>query len=53
MSVGEGAEILAALRGDCHTHSLWSDGGAQIGTMARAARALGHEYVVSPTTRQG
>jgi putative hydrolase len=46
VSVGEGAEILAALRGDCHTHSLWSDGGAPIGTMARAARALGHEYVV-------
>ncbi len=46
VDVGEGAEILAALRGDCHTHSLWSDGGAPIGTMARAARALGHEYVV-------
>jgi putative hydrolase len=46
VSVGEGAEILAALRGDCHTHSLWSDGGAEIATMARAARALGHEYVV-------
>ena len=46
VDVGEGAEILAALRGDCHTHSLWSDGGAPIGTMARAARGLGHEYVV-------
>jgi putative hydrolase len=42
----EGAALLAALRGDCHTHSLWSDGGADIATMARAARALGHDYVV-------
>ncbi|MBW3574982.1 MAG: PHP domain-containing protein [Actinobacteria bacterium] len=41
-----GRELRAALRGDCHTHSTWSDGGAEIGTMARAARALGHEYLV-------
>jgi putative hydrolase len=41
-----GAELVAALRGDCHTHSTWSDGGADIATMARAARALGHDYVV-------
>ncbi len=44
--MGEGAEMRAALRGDCHTHSLWSDGGAPIETMARAAGALGHEYMV-------
>ncbi len=43
---GVGAELLAALRGDCHTHSTWSDGGADIETMARAGRALGHEYMV-------
>ncbi|QGG93779.1 PHP domain-containing protein [Actinomarinicola tropica] len=43
---GAGDELVAALRGDCHTHSTWSDGGADIETMARAARALGHEYVV-------
>ncbi|HWH34113.1 MAG TPA: PHP domain-containing protein [Acidimicrobiales bacterium] len=41
-----GADLRAALRGDCHTHSTWSDGGADIATMARAARALGHDYVV-------
>ncbi|MBA3955667.1 MAG: PHP domain-containing protein [Acidimicrobiia bacterium] len=41
-----GAELIATLRGDCHTHSTWSDGGADIATMARAARALGHDYVV-------
>jgi putative hydrolase len=44
--VGEGAEIRAALRGDCHTHSHWSDGGAPIEKMARAAIALGHDYMV-------
>ncbi len=45
--VDEGAaEIRAALRGDCHTHSDWSDGGSPIREMAEAARALGHEYMV-------
>jgi putative hydrolase len=43
---GEGAELRAALRGDCHTHSTWSDGGASIERMARTAMALGHEYMV-------
>src|ERR1043165_3412748 len=38
--IGEGAEIRAALKGDCHTHSEWSDGGAPIEKMARAAQAL-------------
>ena len=40
-----GAEIRAALRGDCHTHSDWSDGGSPIEEMALAARDLGHEWV--------
>ena len=44
--LGEGAGLRAALKGDCHTHSTWSDGGAPIATMARAARDLGHEYLV-------
>jgi putative hydrolase len=39
-------ELRAALRGDCHTHSTWSDGGASIETMARAAISLGHEWMV-------
>jgi putative hydrolase len=43
---GEGADLRAALRGDCHTHSTWSDGGASIETMARTAMALGHDYLV-------
>jgi putative hydrolase len=39
-----GAEIRAALRGDLHTHSDWSDGGSPIEDMAITARDLGHEY---------
>lgn len=42
----EGAELRAALRGDCHMHSLWSDGGATIEAMAATARSLGHDYIV-------
>jgi putative hydrolase len=41
-----GARYRAALRGDCHLHSLWSDGGATIEAMAKTARSLGHEYMV-------
>ncbi|MGI8880400.1 MAG: PHP domain-containing protein [Jatrophihabitans sp.] len=38
--------LRAALRGDCHTHSDWSDGGSPIDEMADTARRLGHDYVV-------
>jgi putative hydrolase len=41
-----GAALRLALRGDCHTHSDWSDGGSPIREMAEAARDLGHEYIV-------
>lgn len=41
-----GASLRAALRGDCHTHSDWSDGGSPIREMAEAAADLGHEYMV-------
>ncbi|MBO0831220.1 MAG: PHP domain-containing protein, partial [Actinobacteria bacterium] len=34
-----------ALRGDCHTHSDWSDGGSPPLEMAEAARYLGHEWI--------
>jgi putative hydrolase len=44
--LGDGAGLRAALKGDCHLHSTWSDGGASIETMARSAMALGHEYMV-------
>ena len=42
----EAAPYRAALRGDCHLHSTWSDGGAEIEAMAATAIALGHEYMV-------
>jgi putative hydrolase len=37
--------LRAALRGDCHTHSDWSDGGSPPQEMAEAARDLGHEWI--------
>ncbi len=45
--LGEGADALRdALRGDCHAHTLASDGGATIREMAETAIELGHEYLV-------
>jgi len=43
---GAAHALLASLRGDCHSHSDWSDGGSPILEMAEAARALGHDYLV-------
>ncbi|MCW2684958.1 MAG: family phosphohydrolase, histidinol phosphatase, partial [Blastococcus sp.] len=39
------AAFRAALRGDLHVHSDWSDGGSPIREMAETALALGHEYM--------
>jgi putative hydrolase len=39
-----GGEIRAALRGDLHLHSNWSDGSAPITEMMATAKSLGHEY---------
>jgi DNA polymerase (family 10) len=43
------------IRGDLHTHSLWSDGRDTIESMVCAAEALGYEYVAitdhSPSAR--
>ncbi|MVU80302.1 PHP domain-containing protein [Nocardia sp. ET3-3] len=39
-----GGELRAALEGDLHVHSNWSDGSAPITEMMAAAQALGHEY---------
>ena len=36
----------ADLRGDCHTHSEWSDGAQPIEVMAEAARRRGYSYQV-------
>nr|WP_296071209.1 PHP domain-containing protein [uncultured Actinoplanes sp.] len=53
METTEGADLAdaaqqlrSALRGDCHCHSDWSDGGSPIEEMALAAVQLGHEYMV-------
>jgi putative hydrolase len=41
-----GRGLRAALRGDLHSHSDWSDGGSPIEEMAFTAIELGHEYLV-------
>src|SRR3546814_10681826 len=43
IDVGEGAAPRALLRGDCHGHTAWRDGGAPNEAMARTAMALGPE----------
>jgi putative hydrolase len=45
LTVTGGEQLRAALRGDCHTHSDWSDGGSPIAEMAAAARDLGHQWI--------
>ncbi|HEX7739437.1 MAG TPA: PHP domain-containing protein, partial [Marmoricola sp.] len=44
--VAGGETVRAALRGDLHSHSDWSDGGSPIEEMAFTAMELGHEYLV-------
>ncbi|MFG2670421.1 PHP domain-containing protein [Streptomyces sp. NPDC048445] len=45
--LAEGGErLLALLRGDCHLHSDWSDGGSPIEEMGRTAAELGHDWAV-------
>ena len=41
-----GEQLRAALRGDLHSHSDWSDGGSPIEEMAFTAMELGHGYQV-------
>jgi putative hydrolase len=41
-----GKDLRAALRGDLHSHSDWSDGGSPIEEMAFTAMELGHDYLV-------
>lgn len=43
--VDGGDELRAALRGDLHSHSTWSDGGSSVEEMAVTALELGHEYL--------
>ena len=44
-SPAEPTAMRVALRGDCHSHSDWSDGGSSPAEMAEAARQLGHEWI--------
>jgi putative hydrolase len=41
-----GQQLRQLLRGDCHLHSDWSDGGSSIEAMGLAAAALRHEWAV-------
>ncbi|MFG2515787.1 PHP domain-containing protein [Streptomyces sp. NPDC048584] len=41
-----GRELRELLRGDCHLHSDWSDGGSPIEEMGRTAARIGHEWAV-------
>ena len=41
-----GLDLRAKIRGDCHSHSDWSDGGSPIEEMAMTAMELGHDYLV-------
>lgn len=43
---GLASRLMEALRGDCHTHSEWSDGAVPVEEMAISARDLGQEYMV-------
>ncbi len=40
-----GEEVRAALKGDLHSHSDWSDGGSPIQEMVATAMEIGHEYL--------
>ncbi len=43
--VRAGGPVLEQLRGECHCHTTWSDGGAPLRAMAQTAAALGHEWI--------
>ena len=45
LSPGPVKALLESLRGDCHSHSDWSDGGSPFRDMALAAEDSGHDYL--------
>ena len=44
--VAGGETLYAALQGDCHLHSDWSDGGSPIDEMVLTGMELGHSWMV-------
>ena len=47
VALSPGAMALRKLlKGDCHSHSDWSDGGSPIAEMAATAAEMGHDYLV-------
>ena len=44
--VDGGEDLYAALRGDCHLHSDWSDGGSPIDEMVLTGVETGHDWMV-------
>jgi putative hydrolase len=42
--VSGGDRLRAAIKGDLHVHSTWSDGGSPLEEMMITAQSLGHEY---------
>jgi putative hydrolase len=40
-----GDELFARIKGDCHSHSSWSDGGSPIEEMVLTAVELGHQWL--------
>ena len=46
LPVGEGLDVLAAIKGDCHAHTTWSDGGAPLRGMVETAIEIGHDWMV-------
>ena len=47
--LGEGGPLVAELRGDCHSHTTWSDGGASLRAMAETAMTVVKAAVVQST----
>lgn len=39
-----GVKMRAAVKGDLHCHSTWSDGGSSLEEMMDTAKSLGHQY---------
>ncbi len=46
LPLGVGADVLAQIKGDCHAHTTWSDGGAPLRGMVETAIEIGHEWMV-------